>query len=433
MGALKEEPIKSTFIFGFEKLQEKTALLFSLLVSILMVLLASSDYILGLNRFIVFLKLGMTIPFFVGYLVIRKYGLKPYLVHILLLFAITGIYFNFMNNDGYRGPTIYTFFIFMIIYSVLLRGWERLVWFVGSLFFYIAIFYLDVNGKLAVISNYSDESSLFWDHFVTILWCSVFVFICLYVFITQYKNQTNALNRLRTKQQENIAEIRRVNDQKDRLLALLSHDLKNPIGTLTTTLSLMDEGVFETKEIERILSSLKEQSYHLNKVLNNTLSYVLTEIQSESQNKEERRVVEFSSEIREVMQVQAKQKDQNIDFVVKGKDKEVVLEINEISIILKNLLDNAIKFSQIGATVTFILEIEGALIRWMIINEGVEIPESEHSEIFKFRVKPSYGTSKEKGTGLGLPLSKKIADSNGLILGFESSSFKTVFYLEKEL
>jgi len=419
--------------FGLPQLQERVALLFTLLAAILMIFLAISDFFLGLNSFLVLLKLGLAIPFLAGYFMVRKRVYYQPVLNVLLVIAHVGIFFNYVNNDGFRGPTIYTYFILIVVFAVLLRGWAKPAWFVGSLIAYGTVFYLEVQGYITVVRNYADIPSLYLDHLITIFWCSSFIFIGLNLFISRYKKQTEQLEDLSQRQTESLMQIQQVNEEKNRLLALLAHDLKNPIGTLSTTLSLVDEGFFDKKDLDKILLNLRDQSYHLNKVLNNTLSYVMTELEIETQKIEEADLVKFTDELKRAMQVQADQKKQIIEFEVKGQTRVLPLEINEISIILKNLLDNAIKFSDIGAHVFLTLEILPNLIRWRVVNEGVEIPKKERDEIFVFQAKTSYGTTQEKGTGLGLPLSKKIADANGFNLGFESSSFKTVFFLEKNI
>ncbi len=419
--------------FGLPQLQERVALLFTLLASILMVFLAISDFFLGLNTFLILLKLGLAIPFLAGYFIVKSGKYYQPVLNVLLVIAHVGIYFNYINNDGYRGPTIYTYFILIVVFSVLLRGRAKPAWFFGSLIAYGTMFYLEVQGYLTVVRNYADIPSLYLDHLITILWCSLFIYTGLYLFISRYKKQTEQLEDLSRRQNETLQQIQQVNEEKNRLLALLAHDLKNPIGTLSTTLSLVDEGFFEKKELDKILRNLREQSYHLNKVLNNTLSYVMTELDTEPQQIEEVDLIGFTEEIRRAMQVQANHKKQRLELEVNGENQIVPLEINEISIILKNLLDNAIKFSTIGAHIFFTLEIQKDLVRWRIVNEGIEIPQESQDEIFVFQAKTSYGTTKEKGTGLGLPLSKKIAEANGFTLDFESSSFKTVFFLEKSI
>ncbi len=423
--------LERSHFYGLEKLQEQVAMFFCLLASILVAVLALSDFLLGLDGLIVWVKLSLMIPFLGGYLLIRRVGYHPLVLNIVLIISHVGIFFNYINNDGFRGPTIYTYAVLVVGIAVLLRGKNRMIWFGISLLTFCLMFYGEIAGFLRVEQNYATPMALYTDHLVTIIWSSLFIFIGLYVFVSRFKKQTEEIEKLREEQEEGFKKIEEIDEEKNRLLALLSHDLKNPIGTLSTTLSLVDEGFYDEKEIQQILHNLREQSYHLEKVLNNTLSYVMAEMGTEPKQIEAVALASFTEEIKDIMQVQANQKRQEIDFKLKGQDLSVPLEINEVSIILKNLIDNAIKFSEVDSTVYFTLEISKETIKWLVINEGLEIPTAEREDIFDFKAKTSYGTKKEKGTGLGLPLAKKLADSIDMDLGFESSSFKTVFYLEK--
>lgn len=89
------------------------------------------------------------------------------------------------------------------------------------------------------------------------------------------------MNSIKQKQEETLEEVEMLNDQKNRLIALLSHDLKNSIGMLHTTLQLVEEEALEDGELELIILNLKQQSYHLDKVLKNTLSWVMMELHDE--------------------------------------------------------------------------------------------------------------------------------------------------------
>ncbi len=97
-------------------------------------------------------------------------------------------------------------------------------------------------------------------------------------------------------------------------------------------------------------------------------------------------------------------------------------------------MDNSIKFSPLGAKIYFNLKITDQQIRWEVTNEGNDIPLDQVEDLFKFKVKSTYGTLKEKGTGLGLPLCKKIADKLQMDLGYENKvPGKVTFFLARNL
>ena len=67
-------------------------------------------------------------------------------------------------------------------------------------------------------------------------------------------------------------------------------------------------------------------------------------------------------------------------------------------------------------------------------NSGARIPKEKENHLFEFSVKSSVGTQKEKGTGLGLGLCKRIASRIGFEVGYEySADGFNVFYLEKRI
>jgi signal transduction histidine kinase len=231
-----------------------------------------------------------------------------------------------------------------------------------------------------------------------------------------------------------LQELASLNTKKNQLIALLSHDLKNPIGMLEQTLDLVDKGAFEEGELELILRNLRNQSYHLSGMLNNTLNWVLSELEDRDLEKERVSIYKLTDEMKEGMLAQAVSKKQGITSPKIGIDQILEIEASEIRIILKNLLDNAIKFTPIGGEIEFDLISSEKEITWNVKNEGKPIPPAEVLKLFDFKVKTTYGTMREKGTGIGLPLCKKIANKLEMTLEFSrTANGKNSFHLTKRL
>ncbi|WPR76287.1 HAMP domain-containing sensor histidine kinase [Algoriphagus sp. NG3] len=421
-------------VTNLEYIQRQIVMTFSLLTFVLLLLLGISDFFLGMSPVIVWIKIGLAFPFLAAYFLISKYGKAQVALNILLFLAHAVIGFNFLYNDGSNGPTIYAFFLVLVISALLIRGWAKVAWFIGSFVMFFLLFYGEAQGFLIVEHYYEGAESQFTDHAVTILWISLFVFTVLHFFIRSYQNQNKVLNEIKQRQEQTLEEVKTLNDQKNRLIAILSHDLKNPIGMLHMTLGMVDKGFFEPGEMEQILGNLKNQSFHLNKVLNNTLSWVMTELEDRPNEVHETSVEELTEEIKDMMMVQAMEKNQTIDVSVSGTDITLPLESNEIKIILKNLLDNAIKFAPLNSTVTLNLAIDSDKISWKVSNEGAVISLADQKELFLFRARTSYGTKKEKGTGIGLPLCKRIADKISYELNYTvTQDQKNCFILSKKL
>ncbi|MEP0712971.1 MAG: HAMP domain-containing sensor histidine kinase, partial [Algoriphagus sp.] len=307
-------------------------------------------------------------------------------------------------------------------------------WFLLSFSIFFILFYAEAFGYLEVVHFYSTPEEVFVDHAVTILWISLFIFVLLHFFVKSYQNQNNILNSIKVRQDATLREVKMLNEQKNKLIAILSHDLKNPIGMLHTTLGLVEKDAFEPGEMEQILSNLKGQSFHLNKVLNNTLSWVMTELEDKPVQLHEISLMVLTHEMQTMMQVQAAEKNQKVEVSFEGEDQNISLEINEIKIILKNLLDNAIKFSPLNSVINLDLKVSKDKLSWTVRNQGALISALDQKDLFAFRARTSYGTKKEKGTGVGLPLCKRIADKIRFELTYSSTNDKqNSFTLTKKL
>jgi two-component system sensor histidine kinase/response regulator len=419
---------------NLEELQNKIALVFAAFAGTLMIFLGISDYFIGLSAFIIGLKLTLAIPFFIGYWYMKKFGKYQLILNMMIGAGVMVIIFNYFENDGFDGPTLYTFFIFIVAIAILIKGAWKAIWLFLVTLTFSLLFYLEVYGYYSVPRIYTSLENRFWDHWITLIWCGLFVYAGVMVFIKNYQRQNFFLNQLRKENEINLEKLSDVNQKKNQLIALLSHDLKNPIATLSSTMEMVDRGEFDDDDMKQIFSELKNQSFHLNKVLNNTLSWVMTELDDRTFELKKVDPKDLMKEIRDTMLIQAERKNQRISLKIDGETEEIDLEENEIKIILKNLLDNALKFSQSDSTIELSLKVAPNMLRWEVQNEGPVIPENLRDELFEFKVKTSYGTNREKGTGLGLPLCKKIADKLEMKLGFEADgASKNIFFLERNL
>jgi len=364
----------------------------------------------------------------------RKYGYYQLIIQVLIFIGLVLVSINFLYNDGYQGPTFYTIFVFVVGIGILIGGWPKIAWMLFAFILYSVLFYGEVNEWFDVPRYYTGLENLFWDHIVTIWWTGMFSFLGIHIFIKNYRNQNNRMKFIQSERELALQELASLNTKKNQLIALLSHDLKNPIGMLEQTLDLVDKGAFEEGELELILRNLRNQSYHLSGMLNNTLNWVLSELEDRDLEKERVSIYKLTDEMKEGMLAQAVSKKQGITSPKIGIDQILEIEASEIRIILKNLLDNAIKFTPIGGEIEFDLISSEKEITWNVKNEGKPIPPAEVLKLFDFKVKTTYGTMREKGTGIGLPLCKKIADKLEMTLEFSrTANGKNSFHLTKRL
>lgn len=418
-----------------EETQKNVSLIIVLSVGGMLLLMGLADLIFGLNPpLFLAVRLLSSLPFLVGFFLLKRYGNFGIGLLILNVYGLILAVLAYKFNGGFDGPVFFTLSAFLAFTSTIFNGWLKFF----MLFLTFAIFTLlyasEVNGWLIVNSKNTASVHPFFESFLIICFSGLFSFLAIHYWVMKYREKNQSLLIIQEEKEKALQELSSLNTKKNQLIALLSHDLKNPIGMLSQTLDLVEKGAFEERELKQVLTSLKSQSYHLSSMLNNTLSWVLAELEDRKLQKQKVSLYQFTDEMKEVMLAQSSSKNQSISCEINGPDLVLEIETTEIRIILKNLLDNAIKFSSVDDQIEFNLFSSAKEIRWVVINGGKLIQENEVPLLFEFSVKTTFGTMGEKGTGIGLPLCKKIADKLKMELSFsKTSSGKNSFSLIKKL
>lgn len=415
------------------ELQRKLTMYTILLGGILMLIFGFTNLFTEVPNFIVMMKLGLSIPFFIAYyLITRKYPHQPILNGVLIICYI-GIVVNYLFNNGSNGPTDYTIFLFTIVITGLINGVLKWVW-LGLVFFTFAGLYLaEVNGWLIINTEYSSPYSAFLDNLLGFFWIQLFWVIGLWILLKNYNAQYNLLVKTKNESEEANEKLEILNQKKTKLLALLSHDLKSPMATLQLTLELFEMGIIDQENMEVLVRNLKRHNIHLSNVLNNTLNWVMMELGEQEENKETTHIQGLTQEIFETMEVTANAKNLKLIYQHQGDNLILDIDPNPVKIILKNLLDNAVKFTKEGEEVSLALFASLDSLVWEVSNPGQILTEKTRQNLFSLMITPSPGTLKEKGSGLGLSLSKEIAESIGMNLTYRYEKGKHYFSLNKSL
>jgi PAS domain S-box-containing protein len=206
--------------------------------------------------------------------------------------------------------------------------------------------------------------------------------------------------------------LKELNETKDKFFSIISHDLKNPftafMGFSELMLRQMEKGQYEN--IDKYANAIFATARQGGELLTNLLDW------SRSQRGEMKFMPEKLSAHHTIQsclnfyQEYARNKELEIDAQV-SCDFDFVADKNMIESVLRNLLNNAIKFSRRGDTVIVHGTYEGESAVFFVQDFGVGMPEEVQKELFKLSFHYSEpGTEREHGTGLGLMLCKEFVD-----------------------
>lgn len=215
---------------------------------------------------------------------------------------------------------------------------------------------------------------------------------------------------------ENInEELTNANISKDKFFGIIAHDLKSPFNSIIGFSSLLVEQYDNLTEENRRLYSknIKDASEATYNLLINLLEWA----RMQSGKIEFRpQVLDFSTITNETLSLfHPVSLDKNITILSFVKFNTLVLaDENMVKTVLRNLVSNAIKFTNSGGEVKIFAEQNESFIKVSILDNGVGLTNEELELLFRLdRAYKSRGTANETGTGLGLLICKDFIERNG--------------------
>jgi PAS domain S-box-containing protein len=209
-------------------------------------------------------------------------------------------------------------------------------------------------------------------------------------------------------------ELKVSNDAKDKLFSIISHDLRSPFNSILGFLNLLSEQYDDFSEDERksFILDLKKSSENTFILLENLLTWSRTQTGGIKVKAVHFDLAEVVDKQFEVLKNIADLKNINITNHV-SHDINVYADKDMVKTILINLTNNAIKFTRPGGIINVNAAIMDNDVKISVEDNGVGIEGSVLEDLFKpDKSHLTLGTSKEKGTGLGLLICKEFTERN---------------------
>ena len=211
-----------------------------------------------------------------------------------------------------------------------------------------------------------------------------------------------------------------------KFLSIIAHDLRNPFSSILGILELLKMSLKELdkNEIEKYIEIVYNSANNTLTLLDNLLVWAL------SQNKEKNfkpikiNLYELLREEIENLKTLASQKQITLRHSVKP-DLNVTADIQMVKTILRNLINNAIKYTNVNGEIIIDANEVNQYVEIAIKDNGIGISAENQRKLFKidaFHSTP--GTHDEKGTGLGLLLCKEFVELHGGNIRIESEAGK---------
>jgi signal transduction histidine kinase len=298
-----------------------------------------------------------------------------------------------------------------------------------------------IKGYVYMFQNTSSIQSMIYKlkhHFVIVGILSVILTVMTIAFLSRVitmplvrmKEATEKLSRgdfsvrLHVKGEDELAELGKAiqtlaNDleylkkERNEFLAGISHELRTPLTYVKGYADIARRPNITEEERNRYLSIIYEEAEHMQKLVKDLFELAKMDQHSFEIQKEPTNVCSFLRRVYEKMHPAFQAK--NISLVYSCQENiTVYLDQNRFEQVMMNLLDNALKYSNSGSTVSVDVRLENKHLVMIISDEGTGIPKEDLPHIFErfYRVDKSRSRT-SGGTGLGLAIVKEIVEAHG--------------------
>jgi len=258
---------------------------------------------------------------------------------------------------------------------------------------------LDIQGKETWFTariNYKNENSVIYNAYD----------------VTDKKNDEEVIHQSEIR-------LKELNGIKDKFFSILAHDLRNPVGSQKMMIDLIVEDYEKMEESVRkeLLWSMQESAAGLFTLLEELLEWSRSQSEKMVIKSQSIDLHEFCKNLTVPFLANARLKNIRIENNI-PENKWIVSDADIIGTILRNLISNAIKFTNHGGNIQLALEETNRnnqkYLDIRITDNGIGISPEKVGLLFQFgMVASTYGTDLEKGYGLGLSLCKELATKIG--------------------
>lgn len=233
-------------------------------------------------------------------------------------------------------------------------------------------------------------------------------------------------------------ELKRTIKGRDKLYSVIAHDLRSPMASIKMVLNMLLMNLPPDKigqEMHELLNMANQTTEEVFSLLDNLLKWTKSQIGRLNVVRQDIEIVGVTAGVIEIFSIMAEIKQIKISLHAPVQ-VEVHADIDMIKTVIRNLLSNAMKFSNIGGEVQVVIEEKDDQVIVHVIDHGRGIKKEDQSKLLHADTHfTTFGTKNEEGSGLGLLLCQDFVRKNGGELWFSSEENKGStfsFYLPKK-
>lgn len=383
-----------------------------------------------LNGFVIAVMgmyLWALLMFVVSLVILLTYYVSRFKRQLYLGIVIVGVSSNlttastYFLTGGSNGVALLWFILIMFVITVVIPRKQFWIWIPPNFLIVIALLIAEYYHPDWVKPMYVSEKTRLIDIGQTMF--EVVALFCLIIIYlkTNYKSEKS----LAKERQEELEET---NEAKSKLFSILAHDLKAPLASIENYLELLGQISMSAEEKSAIEKDLLRSTRQTSELLQNILSWSKDQMNGVAVHLKQ---IYIQNTLDNTIRIQQNlAEDKCISFMYDiHPDQQVIADPNMLQLVIRNLLNNAVKFTPAGGQIKLSCFNSADQCILVIADNGIGINQ-DAGDIFSLKSNGTYGTNNEKGVGLGLSLTKTYVELQGGKLWFESEPGKgSTFYV----
>ncbi|MEX0322275.1 MAG: response regulator [Puniceicoccaceae bacterium] len=231
-----------------------------------------------------------------------------------------------------------------------------------------------------------------------------------------------SVKKLAQLREKHIQELKHLNEAKDRILRIASHDLRNPVAAIVGLAEFLKEDCSNMNDAQKeIVDCIEEAGQSVVSLLNELLDISAYDSGRMELKLEDLSLCKLVGKLVPLFRGESERKNIALSFDCEKGIPSVPVDRQQIRRVVDNIIGNAMKFTPSGGKVSvWVRKIPGSVC--LEINDtGPGIPEEEADRLFEeFGKTSNIPTGGEKSTGLGLSISQRIVSAHGGHITFEN-------------
>lgn len=240
------------------------------------------------------------------------------------------------------------------------------------------------------------------------------------------------INRQKEQLEETLGELEERNKEKDRILGIVAHDLRNPISAISSLIGMLEDGYEYKDEQNQLLKLMQNACKNSIELINEILEFSSKDGVAEDVSAGAVDINHVAKNCVRLLTFKAAEKKQRLLLGLSDTPEIVKANPAKMWRVVSNLVTNAVKFSPSGSTIQIKTKhTPGGEVVLSVHDRGIGIPDSLKSKIFDTHTEAKRpGTQGEKPFGLGLSICKQIVEAYKGKIWFETAvGHGTVFYV----